>query len=103
MRRLTEEIAKERRSLPPGGKIPEDYIFLGDGEVRLSALFEPGKNTLAIYSYMFGHEKKQPCPMCIPLLDGLNGVNDHLQKRLSVAVVAQSPPERLRAFTYERR
>ena len=103
LRRLTEKVAQERRALPPGGVIPEDYIFHGDGPVRLSELFEPGKNTLAIYSYMFGPEKAHPCPMCTPLLDGLNGVNDHIQQRLSFAVVAESSPGRLRAFAYERR
>jgi len=102
LRRLAEKVAESRRALPPGGLIPEDYLFHGDGPVRLSALFEPGKNTLAIYSYMFGPEKKDPCPMCTPLLDGLNGVNNHIQQRLSFAVVAESDPERLRAFTYER-
>ena len=103
LRRLTEKVAQERRALPPGGVIPEDYTFHGDGPVKLSELFEPGQNTLAIYSYMFGPEKKQPCVMCTPLLDGLNGVNDHIQQRLSLAVVAESSPERLRAFSYERR
>ncbi len=103
LRRMTEKVAQERRSLPAGGAIPEDYIFHGDGVVRLSELFEPGRNTLAIYSYMFGPEKKQPCTMCTPLLDGLNGVNDHIRQRLSFAVAAESSPDRLRAFAYERR
>jgi predicted dithiol-disulfide oxidoreductase (DUF899 family) len=103
LRRMAEKVAAERRALPPGGKIPEDYLFHGDGPVHLSGLFEPGKNTLAIYSYMYGPEKKQPCPMCTPLLDGLDGINDHLQQRMSFAVVAESPADRLRAFTYEHR
>lgn len=102
LRRLAEKVAQQRRALPPGGVIPEDYIFYGDGPVRLSELFEPGKNTLVIYSYMFGPEKKQPCQMCTPLLDGLNGINNHIQQRLSFAVVAESAPARLRAFVYER-
>ena len=103
LRRLTEKVARQRRELPPGGEIPEDYVFHGDGPVRLSELFEPGKNTLAIYSYMYGPEKKRPCGMCTPLLDGLNGVNDHIQQRLSFVVVAESAPERLRTFIQKRR
>ena len=103
LRRLTEKVAQQRRELPPGGEIPEDYVFHGDGPVRLSELFEPGKNTLAIYSYMYGPGKKRPCPMCTALLDGLNGVNDHIQQRLSFVMVAESAPERLRAFIQERR
>lgn len=103
LRRLAEKVAQQRRALPAGGIIPEDYIFHGDGPVRLSELFEPGKNTLAVYSYMFSPENKRPCSMCTPLLDGLNGVNDHILQRLSFAVVAEAAPERLRAFVHERR
>jgi predicted dithiol-disulfide oxidoreductase (DUF899 family) len=103
LRRLTEEVARARRALPPGGLVAEDYVFHGDGPVRLSELFEPGTNTLVLYSYMFGPEKKSPCPMCTPLLDGLDAVNDHLRQRLSFAVVAESPPERLRSWVQQRR
>ena len=103
LRRLAEKVAKQRRALPPGGVVPEDYVFHGDGPVKLSELFEPGKNTLAIYSYMFGPEAKSPCRMCTPMMDALNGANNHLQQRLSFALVAESAPERLRAFTYERK
>jgi predicted dithiol-disulfide oxidoreductase (DUF899 family) len=103
LRRLNEAVAKERRALPPGGLVPEDYVFHGDGPVKLSELFEPGKDTLAVYSYMFGPEKVAPCPMCTPLLDGLDAVAIHIAQRLSFAVVAQSPPARLRAWKSERR
>jgi len=102
LRRLTEKVAQQRRELPPGGEIPEDYIFHGDEPVKLSELFGD-KSTLAIYSYMYGPEKKRPCGMCTPLLDGLNGVNDHMQQRLSFVVVADSASDRLRAFIQERR
>lgn len=102
LRRLTEEVAKERRALPPGGEVPEDYVFHADGPVKLSELFEPGISTLVLYSYMFGPEKERPCVMCTPLLDGLNGVAQHLEQRVSFAVVAESSPARLRAFVKER-
>jgi predicted dithiol-disulfide oxidoreductase (DUF899 family) len=54
-----EAVAAARRELPPGGPIPEDYVFQGasaDGiptDVRLSELFAPGKDSLVIYSMMF--------------------------------------------------
>jgi len=41
--------------------------------------------------------------MCTPLLDALDGANAHLQQRLSFAVIAESPPERLRAWGQQRR
>lgn len=107
LRRLTEAVARERRMLPPGGVVPEDYAFIGPDaggapqQQRLSDLFA-GKPTLMIYSYMFGPERAQPCPMCTPLLDGLDAVADHVGQRASLVVVAESPLERLRAFARDR-
>src|SRR5207253_5585096 len=48
LRRAMEAVAVARRALPPGGVVPEDYVFRGalaDGTeagVRLSELFAPG-------------------------------------------------------------
>ena len=56
LRRLNEQVAAQRRALPAGGLLAEDYIFEspGDGsEVRFSELFAPGKDTLVIYHMMF--------------------------------------------------
>src|SRR6201987_1214331 len=56
LRRLNEQVAAQRRALPAGGLIREDYIFesAADGsKVRLSELFAPGKNSLVIYNMMF--------------------------------------------------
>ncbi|HTE53250.1 MAG TPA: DUF899 family protein [Kofleriaceae bacterium] len=107
LRRVAEKVAQERRALPDGGAVPTDYLFEtaprdGDpGPVRLSALF--GRHdTLAIYSYMFGPERKEPCPMCTPLLDGLDGAAEHIQQRVSLAVVSESPATRLQAFSHDR-
>src|SRR5919109_3897540 len=70
LRRAMEAVAAERRELPPGGPVPADYIFQGEraaggqGEVRLSELFAPGRDSLAIYSFMFprdpGDERPGP-------------------------------------------
>ena len=59
LRRAMEAVAAARRELPPGGVVPEDYVFQGRGEggtptdMRLSELFAPGKDSLVIYSFMF--------------------------------------------------
>lgn len=70
LRKNLEEVAALRRKLPSGGEIPQDYIFtqgspdLADSstekQVRMSELFSPGKDTLLLYSYMFGPEMKEP-------------------------------------------
>src|SRR5215831_12946509 len=59
LRRAMEAVAAARRQLPPGGVVPQDYVFQAQGpdggpaEVRLSELFAPGRDSLVIYSMMF--------------------------------------------------
>jgi predicted dithiol-disulfide oxidoreductase (DUF899 family) len=63
LRRQTEAVAELRRALPPGGVVPQDYLFDEDGgEVRLSELFWPDHDTLVIYSFMYGPEMEEACP-----------------------------------------
>ena len=103
LRRSIERVAATRRELPPGGPVPEDYAFEGaDGAVRLSELFEPGKDVLAIYSFMYGPEVERPCPSCTSILDSLDGTAVHVRQRINLAVVAKSPLERILAFAEER-
>jgi len=103
LRRGIERVAARRRALPPGGTVPEDYRFEGEGgPVTLSELFDPGKDTLAIYSFMFAPEREEPCPGCTHFLDGLDGAAGHIAQRLSLAVVAKSPLARILAFAKER-
>ena len=89
LRRQVERVAAQRRALPPGGEIPEDYVFEAAGasgkpkRVRLSELFAPGKDTLAIYSFMFGPERERPCPGCTHFIDGLDGASRHRVARRS--------------------
>jgi predicted dithiol-disulfide oxidoreductase (DUF899 family) len=103
LRRQIERVAAKRRALPAGGTIPEDYRFDGDGgPVRLSQLFARGKDTLAIYSFMYGPERERPCPGCTHFLDGLDGAALHIGQRVNLAVVAKSPLPRILAFAKER-
>jgi predicted dithiol-disulfide oxidoreductase (DUF899 family) len=104
LRRRTEAVAAHRRALPPGGRVPEDYLF-HEGEegraTRLSELFGD-KPTLVVYSYMYGPEMARPCPSCTSILDSLDRAARHLERRVSLAVVASSPIERILAFARER-
>ena len=102
LRRAVERVATQRRALPPGGAVPHDYLFEGaDGPVRMSALFGD-KDTLAIYSFMFGPERERPCPGCTHFLDGLDGSARHILQRLALVVVAKSPVQRLLEVARER-
>jgi len=102
LRRQVERVAAQRRALPPGGVVPEDYRFEGaDGPVTLSQLFD-GKETLAVYSFMFGPEREGPCSGCTHFLDGLDGSAPHILQRMAFVVVAKSPIQRLLDWARER-
>jgi len=108
LRRQIERVAAHRRALPPGGEVPQDYVFVRAGAagtpeaVRMSHLFEPGKLSLAIYSFMFGPERERPCPGCTHMLDALDGAALHIGQRTNLWVVAKSPLPRLQALAKQR-
>jgi predicted dithiol-disulfide oxidoreductase (DUF899 family) len=102
LRRHIERVNAQRRALPPGGEVAGDYRFEGvDGPTDLAGLFGD-KDTLAVYSFMFGPERDRPCPMCTALLGPLDGNAADLRQRIALAVVARAPLERLTAFGRER-
>lgn len=124
LRRAIERVAAQRRALPPGGAVPEDYVFeeardVG-GSVRFSELFAPGKETLIIYSFMFPRDSgdtrpgpaegqtarlpliETPCPSCTSILDSLDGAAPHLAQLVNLVVVAKSAPDRIGTFARER-
>jgi predicted dithiol-disulfide oxidoreductase (DUF899 family) len=107
LRRATEEVAAQRRALPPGGVVPEDYAF---DDARLSELFAPGRDSLLIYSFMYPRDplddrpgpRDGPCPSCVALLDQLDGVVEHLEQQANLAVVGKAPLAALREVAEQR-
>ena len=126
LRRAMEAVAAARRELPPGGPVPEDYVFETGGAdgsvipVRLSELFAPGKNSLVLYSFMFPRDPDDqtpgpatgqtallplaegPCPTCVAMIDQLEGAAEHLDQHINLAVVAKTSAQRLLTFVQER-
>ncbi|HET9215629.1 MAG TPA: DUF899 family protein [Terriglobia bacterium] len=127
LRREMEAVAAQLRALPPGGDVPEDYLFdcIGvDGApstVRLSELFRGG-DTLMLYHFMFprhaddrrpgpttGEMSKValaegPCPSCTALIDMWEGTMLHFEGLGgNLAVVAKAPIERVSAFARDKR
>lgn len=103
LRRNLEDVAAKRRKLPLGGEIREDYTFDSEkGPIRLSQLFAGGKDTLVLYSFMFGPKMKEACPLCTSILDGIDGQAPHIMQRVNFAVIAKSPIERIRKYARER-
>ena len=102
LRRHIERVAEQRRRLPPGGEVKKNYAFEGEnGPASFADLFG-GKDTLVVYSYMFGPQRERPCPMCTSLLSAWDGEVPDVQQRVALAAVARSPIERLKAFKRER-
>jgi len=102
LRRHIERVAALRRALPPGGEVRGDYRFEGvNGSVDLAGLFGD-KQTLVVYSYMFGPERERPCPMCTSLLSAWDGEARDIEQNVALAVVARSPLAKLLAFKEER-
>jgi predicted dithiol-disulfide oxidoreductase (DUF899 family) len=120
LRRQMEAVAVQRRALPAGPPIAEDYVFERAGAngkpepVKLSALFRPGTDSLFVYCYMFPRYKtdsrpgathgelsalptmEQPCPSCTVLLDQLNAAAPHFEAAgASFAVAANTTLDRL--------
>lgn len=108
LRSHVEQVAALRRKLPLGGAVPEDYEFEeadaagAPRRVKLSELFSPGKDTLILYSFMYGPNMAKACPMCTCMLDSLDGAAPHAAQRINLAVVAKSPIARIREFARER-
>lgn len=95
LRRHIERVAAQRRALPPGGVVDKVYRFEGEaGPVTLEELFGD-KDTLIVYSYMFGPQRASPCPMCTSLMAAWEGKLPDITRRVALAMVARSPIDRL--------
>jgi predicted dithiol-disulfide oxidoreductase (DUF899 family) len=102
LRRHLERVAAQRRALPHGGEVPRDFEFVSEtGPIRFSSLFGD-KNTLMVYSMMYGTERKAPCSMCTSFLSSWNGTAANLRERCAIAVTARSPIDRLLDFKKQR-
>ncbi len=102
LRRHIERVAAQRRALPPGGAVTKDYRFQGErGPVTFAELFGD-KQSLVVYSWMYGPERERPCPMCTSLLSSWDGEAQDIEQNVALAIIGQSPIEKLVAFKKER-
>jgi predicted dithiol-disulfide oxidoreductase (DUF899 family) len=100
-------VAAKRRTLPLGGQLKEDYVFewatdakLGK-KVKFSELFGD-KNSLLIYSFMFGPSWDKPCPACTSLVDAFDRAWYSVAQTVAFAAIAKAPAERINAWAKER-
>ena len=103
----TKAVAEMRRKLPLGGELKEDYVFQWANEgkvgkrVKFSELFGD-KDTLMLYSWMFGPGWDKPCLSCTSLMDGFDRSSYQVTRNVAFASIAKAQPERINAWATER-
>lgn len=102
LRRQIQRVAERRRALPPG-PVAENYRFRDEqgNEIGLADLFGE-HDTLFTYLWMYGPERKRPCPMCTSFVGSLDSPARDIEQRLSIAIIGRSPVARQLAFARER-
>lgn len=101
LRREIAAVAAQRSQLPRGGVVLAGYIFEGrdpagmPSQIPMFDLFEPGKDTLLVYSFMFAPEMEHPCPGCTGLIDSVGRAFEYLRDRINVVAVADAPLARI--------
>jgi predicted dithiol-disulfide oxidoreductase (DUF899 family) len=102
-----KSVAERRRNLPPGGQLKEDCIFewANDGKVGKSVKFSElfgDKNTLLLYSFMFGPNWDKPCPNCPSLVDGFDRTWYSVTQDAAFVAIAKAQAERINAWAKQR-
>ena len=103
----TKAVAAKRRKLPDGGQLKEDYVFQWANEgkvgqrVKFSELFGD-KDTLILYSWMFGPGWDKPCMSCTSLMDGFDRSWYSVAQDAAFAAIAKAPAEKINAWAKER-
>ena len=100
-------VAERRRRLPPGGQLKEDYVFhwANDGKignrVKFSELFGD-RNTLLLYSWMYGPNWDHPCPSCTSLMDGFDRAWYSVTQDAAFVAIAKASADKIDAWAKRR-
>ena len=100
-------VAERRRNLPPGGQLKEDYVFqwANDGKIGKSVKFSElfaDKNSLLLYSFMYGPNWDNPCPSCTSLVDGFDRTWYQVTQNAAFVAIAKAPADRINAWAKKR-
>jgi predicted dithiol-disulfide oxidoreductase (DUF899 family) len=102
-----KSVAAQRRKLPAGGQLKEDYVFqwANDGKVgkpvKFSELFGD-EDTLLLYSWMFGPNWDHPCTSCTSLMDGFDRAWYSVSQDAAFVGIAKAPAEKINAWAKQR-
>jgi predicted dithiol-disulfide oxidoreductase (DUF899 family) len=100
-------VAAKRQQLPLGGRLPEEYTFAWADDARLnqpvkiSELFND-KDTLLLYSFMYGPSWDNPCPSCTSLVDGFDRMAKQVGHDAAFIVIGKAPAEKINAWAKRR-
>src|ERR1700724_706138 len=102
-----KSVAEKRRNLPAGGQLKEDYTFqwANDGKVGKSVKFSElfaDKNSLLLYSFMYGPGWDNPCPSCTSLVDGFDRSWYQVTRDAAFVAIAKAPAEKINAWAKQR-
>jgi len=92
LRRHIERVAAQRRALPPGGTVPMNYAFIGENGPRHFYELFGDKPTLAVYSFMYGPQREQPCPMCTSLMVAWDEEALDVEQHISLVMGCRAHP-----------
>jgi predicted dithiol-disulfide oxidoreductase (DUF899 family) len=103
VRRQLTRVAEQRQALPPGPVVAKNYRFKDEAgaDLSLADLFG-NHNTLITYFWMYGPQRKRPCPMCTSWLGSVDGNATDVKQRAAFFILGRSPVERQQAFAKER-
>lgn len=102
-RRAMTRVAEQRRALPPGPVLPENWKFKDEHgfDASLADLFGD-HDTLFTYFWMYGPDRERPCPICTSTLAALEGNARSVKQRVGMKILGRSPVGRQYAFAQER-
>lgn len=107
LNRRVKAVAEQRRNLPPGGELKENYNFVWATDQKLgeSVSFDQlfgDKDTLILYSFMFGPSWDNPCPSCTSVVDGFDRSAYQVGQDAAFVVIGKAPAERINAWAKTR-
>lgn len=105
--RRVKAVAEQRRNLPLGGRLKENYAFawatnerLGE-PVSFQELFRD-KDSLLLYSFMFGPSWDNPCPSCTSIVDGFDRMAYQVGQDAAFVVVGKASAARINEWATKR-
>lgn len=105
--RRVKAVAQRRRALPLGGRLKENYGFTWATDpslgttVHFDELFRD-KDSLILYSFMFGPSWDNPCPACTSLVDGFDRTAYQVNQDATFVVVGKAPAEKINKWAHTR-